>query len=85
MLETQFPSLGGEDPLKEEMALTPAFLPGESHGWRCPWTTVIHRVTMSQMRLSTHALFIRRWNCKDQTSLKIILLSTRNKKIKTIM
>ena len=28
------PSLGREDPLEEEMATTPVFLPGESHGQR---------------------------------------------------
>ena len=28
------PSLGWEDPLEEEMASTPVFLPGESHGLR---------------------------------------------------
>ena len=31
--EMQVPSLGGEEPLEEGMAPTPAFLPGES-----PWT-----------------------------------------------
>ena len=35
-------SLGQEDPLEKEMAITPAFLPGESHGRRSlggysPW------------------------------------------------
>ena len=40
--ETEVRSLGGEDPLEEEMAATPAFLPGESHGPRSlvgygPW------------------------------------------------
>ena len=34
MQETQAQSLGREDPLEEEMAPTPVFLPGESHGWR---------------------------------------------------
>ena len=34
--------LGGEDPLEEEMATSPGFLPGESHGQRSlvgysPW------------------------------------------------
>ena len=38
----QFRSLGQEDPLKEEMAHTPLFLPGKSHGQRklaghSPW------------------------------------------------
>ena len=34
MRETQVQSLGQEDPLEEEMAPTPVFLPGESHGER---------------------------------------------------
>ena len=38
----QVQSLGREDPLKEGMAPTPVFLPGESHGQRSlgsysPW------------------------------------------------
>ena len=28
------PSLGQEDPLEKDMATTPVFLPGESHGQR---------------------------------------------------
>ena len=32
--ETWVQSLGQEDPLEEEMAPTPVFLPGESHGQR---------------------------------------------------
>ena len=32
--ETQVRSLGQEDSLEEEMAPTPVFLPGESHGQR---------------------------------------------------
>ena len=40
--EPQIWSLGGRDPLKEEMASTPVFLPGKSHGQRnlegySPW------------------------------------------------
>ena len=40
--ETQFRSLGQEDPLEKEMATTPASLPGKSHGQRrlmgcSPW------------------------------------------------
>ena len=41
--EMQFRSMGGEDPLEEEMAThSPVFLPGESHGQRSlvgysPW------------------------------------------------
>ena len=42
MQETQVRSLGREDPLEKEMAPTPVFLPGESHGGRnlvgySPW------------------------------------------------
>ena len=38
----RFRSLGREDPLKKDMATTPVFLPGESHGQRSlgaysPW------------------------------------------------
>ena len=34
MRETRVQSLGWEDPLEKEMATTPVFLPGESHGRR---------------------------------------------------
>ena len=34
MRETQVQSLGQEDPPEKEMAPTPAFLLGKSHGWR---------------------------------------------------
>ena len=34
MQETWIQSLGQEDPLEEEMATPPVFLPGESHGQR---------------------------------------------------
>ena len=42
MWETRVQSLGQEDPLEEEMATTPVFLPGKSYGWRSragysPW------------------------------------------------
>ena len=42
MQETQLQSLGWEDSLEEVWQLTPAFLPGESHGQRSltgysPW------------------------------------------------
>ena len=32
--ETRVRSLGWEDPLEKNMAPTPVFSPGESHGWR---------------------------------------------------
>ena len=35
MWETGIRSLGQDDPLEEEMATTPVFLPGKSHGQRC--------------------------------------------------
>ena len=43
MRETWVRSLGQEEPLKNEMATHPVFLPGKSHGWRSlvgynPWT-----------------------------------------------
>ena len=43
MQETRVQSLDQEDPLKKEMATTPVFLPGESHGQRslagyAPWS-----------------------------------------------
>ena len=35
MREMQIPSLSWEDPLEQEMATTPLFLPGKFHGqWR---------------------------------------------------
>ena len=42
MQDTQFQSLGWEDPLEKEMATTPAFFPGEFYGQRSlagysPW------------------------------------------------
>ena len=42
MQETRIQSLGGEDPLEEEMTTTPVFLPVEFHGQRSlvgysPW------------------------------------------------
>ena len=33
--ETQVQSLAWKDPLEKEMATTPVYLPGESHGQRC--------------------------------------------------
>ena len=36
MQDTQFQSLGWEDPLEKEMPTTPAFFPGEFYGQRSP-------------------------------------------------
>ena len=47
-------SRGQEDPLEEEMAHTPVFLPGESQGQRA-WRAIAHGVTKSQTRLSSHS------------------------------
>ena len=44
--EMKAQSLGREDPLEKEMATTPVFLPGKSHGQRAWWATV-HRVSKS--------------------------------------
>ena len=52
--ETWVRSLGREDPLEEEMAPTPAFLPGESQD-RGAWQATVHGVTKSQTRLSDWA------------------------------
>ena len=48
MQETQVQSLGGEDPLEEEMATHSSIL-----AWRIPWTeriwgATVHRVAKSQ-------------------------------------
>ena len=44
MQETQIRSLDQEDPLEEEMATPPVFLPGEFHGW-----ATVHGVIESDM------------------------------------
>ena len=59
--ETWVPSLGREDPLEKEMATTPVFLPGESHGQRSlvgysPWG-----LEESDMTKHAHAVTI----CSD--------------------
>ena len=59
ILETWVPSLGQEDPLEEEMAPTPVFLPGGSHGQRSlagysPWGR-------AELDTTEHA---RRWHIK---------------------
>ena len=55
MQETLVQSLGQEDPLEEDMATHSNIL-----AWRIPWTvkqaTTIHRVTMSQSKLSACVL-----------------------------
>ena len=48
MWETWVRSLGWEDPLEKEMATTPVFLPGKSHGQRTRQATVLG-VTQSDM------------------------------------
>ena len=54
----QFRFLGRKDPLEEEMATTPVFLPGKSHGQRSlvdysPWD---HKELDMTERLSTHPI-----------------------------
>ena len=56
----QVPSLGWEDPLKNEMAPTPVFLPGESHGQKSlvgysPWGHE-ESDTTEQLNLRRHQL-----------------------------
>ena len=55
--ETWVRSLGGEDPLEEEMQPTPAFLLGESHGqqrlvvyspWGCEKSNTTERLTLAR-------------------------------------
>ena len=58
--ETQVPSLGWEDPLEEEMAATPVFLPGDSHGQRglaghSPWGCKESDMTEATYQACTHA------------------------------
>ena len=54
MQETRVPSLGGEDPLEEEMATHSSIL-----AWKIPWTeeragSTVHGVAKSRTQLSTH-------------------------------
>ena len=54
--------LGWEDPLEEDMATTPAFLPGESHGQRSlvgysPWgckESDMTAVTLAHIHVSSY-------------------------------
>ena len=52
MQETGALSLGGEDPLEEEMATTPAFLLRQSHGQRS-WMTIVHGIARVRNYLVT--------------------------------
>ena len=45
-------SLGQADPLEQEMATTPVFLPGESHG-RVAWWIAVHEIAESWTQLSS--------------------------------
>ena len=60
MQETQVPSLGGEDPLEEEMAThSSQFLPGKSHGQRklvgySPWSHTESDMTEQLTHTHTH-------------------------------
>ena len=60
MQEAQFPSLGGEDPLKEAMATYSSIL-----AWKISWTeepvglqsmlVMVHGITKNQTRLTNHS------------------------------
>ena len=47
LLQTRVLSLGGEDPLEEEVAAHSRIL-----AWRIPWWAIVHRVAKSETRLS---------------------------------
>ena len=55
MWETWVLSLGWEDPLEEDMAPTPVFLPGKSPCTEEPLWAKVHGVTKSRPRLSDQA------------------------------
>ena len=57
----QVQSLGWEDFLEEEMAHTPVFLPGDSHGQQACRAT-FHRVAKSQTRLKQLSICIQKIN-----------------------
>ena len=59
--ETQVQSLGWEDVLEEEIATTPALLPGESHGQRslAGYSLWVHKELDMTERLSTQAGSLR--------------------------
>ena len=53
--ETRVQSLGGEDPLEEEMATHPSIL-----AWKIPWTrgawwAIVHGLTESYIRVTEHS------------------------------
>ena len=55
--DTQVQSLGGEDPLEEEMATTPKFLPVRVSMDRGAWQATVQEVTRSWTQLSMHVPF----------------------------
>ena len=60
--EVQVQSLGQEDPLKEEMATTPVFLPGKFHEQRSlvgysPWGHKRVRYNLATKQQQCHANF----------------------------
>jgi len=60
--ETEFQSLGGEDPLKESMATHSSFL-----AWRIPmdrgaWQATVYRVAKSRTRMNTR---IWKWEADE--------------------
>ena len=54
--ETWVQSLGREDPLEQEVATHSSILAWKNPMNRGAWGPIVHRVTKSQTRLSTHAL-----------------------------
>ena len=49
MQETQVQSLSQEDPLEKEMATTPLFLPGKSHGQRSLVGSMVSQKSQTQL------------------------------------
>ena len=62
----QVRSLDQKDPLEEEMASTPVFLPGKSHGRRSPM--VLQRVEHDLVTEHTHTSLLRICVYQTQTS-----------------
>ena len=70
MLETRVQSLGGEDPLEEEMA-TQVFLPGKSHEQRSLAATV-HGMAKSWSRLSNFTFTCGIYNIYGATLTSVV-------------
>ena len=83
MWETRVQSLGWEDPLEKEMAPTPVFLPGESHGGSSllsysPWSRKeLDRTERLHVHIQVYAL-----KPASPNSLKLVCTKERKDTIK---